>query len=97
MDNLGRVADAELEYVAIFFGLGVEAKGLIILFTHLARYNGTVDASVFGDLAHRKAARSGKSAGPVLRVGDSLAPLEGGQVGGDEQVVGRVRRLTGGC
>jgi hypothetical protein len=67
VDNLGRVADAELEYVAIFFGLGVEAKGLMILFTHLARYNGTVDASVLGDLVHRKAARSGKSAGPVLR------------------------------
>ena len=53
-DNLGRVDDAELEHVAILFGLRVEAEAGSFASQHLARNNRAVDAGVLGDLTQRR-------------------------------------------
>ena len=52
-NDLGRVDDAELEHVAIFFGLRVEPELGIVAFTNLARNDRAIDTGVFGDLAQR--------------------------------------------
>ena len=103
--HLGRVDDAELEHVAIFFGLRVEAEGCRSCFPDLASHDRAVDAGVLGDLAQRSFQRARTMSMPAfwsafatVKPSSTLPGLDQGHAAADDDAflngrTGRVQRV----
>ena len=77
--DLRGVDDAELEHVAVFFGLGVEAEGRAGVFHDLADHDRAFDTGVFRDLADRSLQGTGDDRDALGLVG--IVAFQAGQLG----------------